>query len=81
MESAIRQLLNLILPKMSPPELLRETERAAGNTRLAEWHNQLIELRDEEKKFETVGHHTVDVCSHVSPTLGVVVSDRRKEAS
>ncbi|KNC97459.1 DNA repair ATPase SMC5 [Spizellomyces punctatus DAOM BR117] len=39
--------------QMDPPELLRETERAAGDSRLAEWHSQLIEFRDEEKKLNT----------------------------
>ena len=30
--------------RMAPPELLKETQRAAGEERLSEWHAKLIEL-------------------------------------
>ncbi|KAI9101964.1 hypothetical protein DFS34DRAFT_612195 [Phlyctochytrium arcticum] len=35
--------------QMNPPELLRETERAAGSAKLSKWHDELVELRNEEK--------------------------------
>ncbi|KAI8823741.1 uncharacterized protein EV422DRAFT_368077 [Fimicolochytrium jonesii] len=38
--------------QMNPPELLRETERSAGNAKLSEWHAELVSMRNEEKKLE-----------------------------
>jgi len=39
---------------MNPPQLLRETQRAAGETRMAEMHDKLIEIRSEEKLLAAV---------------------------
>ncbi|KAI9193711.1 uncharacterized protein BJ171DRAFT_463948 [Polychytrium aggregatum] len=37
--------------KMNSSQLLQETERAAGDPRLFEWHQQLINLKNEERSF------------------------------
>ena len=39
---------------MHPPELLRETERAAGGMELLEMHNTMIKTRESEKKLQAV---------------------------
>ncbi|TPX60694.1 hypothetical protein PhCBS80983_g01576 [Powellomyces hirtus] len=38
--------------QLNPRELLTETQRAAGNSKLTSWHEELIKLREEEKKAE-----------------------------
>ncbi|RUS31254.1 LOW QUALITY PROTEIN: P-loop containing nucleoside triphosphate hydrolase protein [Jimgerdemannia flammicorona] len=40
--------------QMSPPELLRETQKAAGETELSSWHDQLTEKRSEQKTLQSV---------------------------
>ena len=40
--------------RMSPQELLRETQHAAGNSSLASWHESLIEKGKELKKMTEV---------------------------
>lgn len=46
---------------MTPPELLRETQKAAGNKELSLWHEQLIVKRTEQKTLQSVRrpHHKV----------------------
>lgn len=39
---------------MSPSELLTQTQKAVGEKEMIEWHEHLIELRDEEKTLSTV---------------------------
>jgi structural maintenance of chromosomes protein 5 len=35
---------------MSPQTLLVETQKCAGDARLSEWHEKLIELKNKEKR-------------------------------
>lgn len=39
---------------LSPQNLLRETEHVLGTSHLTNWHNQLIQLKKDEKELETV---------------------------
>lgn len=48
--------------RMSPQQLLRETQRAAGNANLTSWHDTLIEAGKERKQMKEVRRlriHTV----------------------
>ncbi|CEH18097.1 Structural maintenance of chromosome protein SMC5/Spr18, SMC superfamily [Ceraceosorus bombacis] len=38
--------------RMQPPELLRETQRAAGEPRLTEWHDELIKLGQADRELK-----------------------------
>ena len=40
---------------MTRPQLLRETQRAAGNANLTNWHDTLIESGKELKVMQEVG--------------------------
>ena len=40
---------------MSPQQLLRETQRAAGDTRLTNWHDTLISAGKEMAQLVEVG--------------------------
>jgi len=40
---------------MNPVDVLRETMRSAGDSRLSEWHAQLSEYGKEVKEFDDVG--------------------------
>lgn len=42
--------------RMSPQQLLRETQRAAGDENLIKWHDTLIEAGKELKILQGVGH-------------------------
>ena len=39
---------------MTPQQLLRETQRAAGNAHLTSWHDTLIEAGKELKQLQEV---------------------------
>lgn len=40
---------------MTPQQLLRETQRAAGNENLTSWHDALVEAGKEFKTMKEVG--------------------------
>jgi len=39
---------------MSPKELLRQTQKAAGPAKMTDWHTSLIDLGEEWKKMDHV---------------------------
>jgi hypothetical protein len=43
---------------MSPQQLLRETQRAAGDANLTNWHDTLISAGKDLKQMMQVGHYT-----------------------
>ena len=40
--------------QLSAPQLLKETQKAAGDTRLSGWHGQLIEERQAQASLQTL---------------------------
>lgn len=61
--------------QMSPQQLLRETQRAAGDAHLTKWHDVLIDSGKELKAMHEVmyTHHTKDA----SNTLTVTTANER----
>ena len=64
---------------MSPQDLLKETQRAAGNENLTTWHEALIRSGQELKELEAV-------CAglrfkHSSHTLQRITGDKEKLAT
>jgi hypothetical protein len=47
---------------MSPQQLLRETQRAAGDARLTNWHDTLISAGKEMAQLVEVGSYRSYVC-------------------
>lgn len=39
---------------MSPQTILKETQKAAGNPKMTEWHESLINLSKEQRELEAV---------------------------
>ena len=64
---------------MTPQNLLKETQRAAGNENLTTWHEALIRSGKELKELEGVRAH-LDF-SRSSYTLQRIVGDKEKLAT
>ena len=56
--------------RMTPQNLLRETQRAAGNENLTTWHETLIRSGQELKELEVVcGYLSLSSASHASQRI------------
>lgn len=48
---------------MTPQQLLKETQRAAGNANLTSWHDTLTEAGKEYKQMKEVRYEAVNMSS------------------
>ena len=51
--------------RMSPQQLLRETQRAAGNANLTSWHDTLVDAGKEFKSLKEVSNARCDLLNTI----------------
>ncbi|RHZ89185.1 hypothetical protein Glove_18g107 [Diversispora epigaea] len=70
--------------QMSPPELLMQTQKAVGEKEMIEWHERLIELRNEEKSISTAAKADGDQIDNLEKRNAILERDvtrfREREA-
>ncbi|CAG8478217.1 10797_t:CDS:10 [Diversispora eburnea] len=70
--------------QMSPPELLTQTQKAVGEKEMIEWHERLIELRNEEKSISTAAKADGDQIDNLEKRNAILERDvtrfREREA-
>ncbi|ORX96250.1 P-loop containing nucleoside triphosphate hydrolase protein [Basidiobolus meristosporus CBS 931.73] len=61
--------------QMSPSELLKETQKAAGEEDLTDWHNKLIQSRNEEKQLQSSMKSEADHAENLEKRNAVLERD------